>query len=140
MPDFDPVVIQKVSSAATGLCKWVRAMEVYDRIAKVVEPKRISLQAAEDSLAVMMKDLAEKQAALAEINAKLERLQQGFEDANASKTSLANQVESCQNKLQRAGKLISGLGGERTRWTDMAKSLAEQLLNVTGDVLIASGK
>ena len=76
----------------------------------------------------------------AEINAKLERLQQGFEDANAFKTSLANQVESCKNKLQRAGKLISGLGGERTRWTDMAKSLAEQLLNVTGDVLISSGK
>ena len=35
-PDFNPDIIQKVSSACEGLCKWVRAMEVYDRIAKVI--------------------------------------------------------------------------------------------------------
>ena len=34
-PDFTPEVIQKVSTACEGLCKWVRAMEVYDRVAKV---------------------------------------------------------------------------------------------------------
>ena len=138
MEDFQPAVIEKVSKAATGLCKWVRAMEVYDRIAKVVEPKRIALKEAEDSLAVMMKDLAEKQAALKEINDKIARLEQGFEDANNEKVSLANQVDGCVKKLERAGKLISGLGGERTRWTEMVKTLGEQLVNVTGDVLISS--
>ena len=34
-PDFTPEVIVKVSNACEGLCKWVRAMEVYDRVAKV---------------------------------------------------------------------------------------------------------
>ena len=34
-PDFDPAIIRKVSSAAEGLCSWVRAIEVYDRVAKV---------------------------------------------------------------------------------------------------------
>src|SRR3989442_74604 len=34
-PDFDPVKVGFASSAAEGLCRWVLAMEVYDRIAKV---------------------------------------------------------------------------------------------------------
>lgn len=34
-PDFDPSIVAKASSAAEGLCKWIQAMEVYDRVAKV---------------------------------------------------------------------------------------------------------
>ena len=39
-PAFDPEIIKKASKAAFGLCCWVRAMEVYDRVAKLVAPKR----------------------------------------------------------------------------------------------------
>lgn len=34
-PEFDPAKVAKASSAAEGLCKWILAMEVYDRVAKV---------------------------------------------------------------------------------------------------------
>ena len=34
-PEFDPDKVRTASSAAEGLCKWIRAMEVYDRVAKV---------------------------------------------------------------------------------------------------------
>ena len=34
-PDFDPEIIKNVSSACEGLCKWVRAVETYDKVAKV---------------------------------------------------------------------------------------------------------
>lgn len=34
-PEFDPVVVKNASTACEGLCKWVRAMEVYERVAKV---------------------------------------------------------------------------------------------------------
>lgn len=34
-PDFDPSKVAKASSAAEGLCKWIKAIEVYDRVAKV---------------------------------------------------------------------------------------------------------
>ena len=34
-PDFHPSLIKNVSSACEGLCSWVRAIEVYDRVAKV---------------------------------------------------------------------------------------------------------
>lgn len=38
-PEFDPAKAAKASSAAEGLCKWILAMEIYDRVAKVsIEP------------------------------------------------------------------------------------------------------
>ena len=37
-PEFDPDKVRTASSAAEGLCKWIRAMEVYDRVAKVRWP------------------------------------------------------------------------------------------------------
>ena len=39
-PEFDPAKVAKASSACEGLCKWVKAMEAYDRVAKVVAPKK----------------------------------------------------------------------------------------------------
>ena len=33
--DFKPSVVAKASSAAEGLCKWVIAMDMYDKVAKV---------------------------------------------------------------------------------------------------------
>lgn len=38
--DFKPELVGRVSGAAKSLCMWVRAMEVYGRIYRVVEPKR----------------------------------------------------------------------------------------------------
>ena len=137
-PDFQPAVIEKVSKAATGLCKWCRAMEVYDRVAKVVEPKRIALKQAEEELSVMMADLKVKQDQLKAVLDKIAELEANFKEANDNKVSLANQVDMCEKKLIRAGKLISGLGGERTRWTENVQTLGEEFTNVTGDVLVSS--
>lgn len=35
LKEFDPANVAKASSAAEGLCRWVLAMEIYDRTAKV---------------------------------------------------------------------------------------------------------
>ena len=40
-PDFDPNKVANASSAAEGLCKWVLAMEIYDRVAKVMENRHM---------------------------------------------------------------------------------------------------
>ena len=34
-PEFNPDTMRNVSSACEGLCKWVRAIEVYDGVIKV---------------------------------------------------------------------------------------------------------
>lgn len=62
--DFDPEKVKKGSVAAAGLCKWVHAMVVYNRVAKVVGPKRAALAEAESTLAQAMAQLGEKQAML----------------------------------------------------------------------------
>ena len=55
------------------------------------------------------------------------------------KKDLEDNIELCSQKLDRAEKLIFGLGGERARWSEMAVNLGSRLINITGDVLLASG-
>lgn len=60
--------MKSVSTAAEGLCKWVRAMEVYDRVVKIVAPKQERLAEAEAELAAQMDLLNEKRAQLQEVS------------------------------------------------------------------------
>uniref|UniRef100_A0A670KHQ4 Dynein axonemal heavy chain 3 n=1 Tax=Podarcis muralis TaxID=64176 RepID=A0A670KHQ4_PODMU len=138
-PDFQPAVIKNVSSACEGLCKWVRAMEVYDRVAKVVAPKRERLREAEGLLAVQMQKLNTKRAELKKVIDRLQDLNDEFEEMNNRKKELENNIEICSQKLDRAEKLISGLGGEKDRWTEAARLLGIKYTDLTGDVLLSSG-
>ena len=63
-PYFDPNLVKKVSTACEGLCKWVRAIEVYDRVIKIVSPKKAKLAEAETELARQMDKLNEKRSQL----------------------------------------------------------------------------
>ncbi|XP_017770457.1 PREDICTED: dynein heavy chain 3, axonemal-like [Nicrophorus vespilloides] len=141
MPDreFDPVVVKNVSTACEGLCKWVRAMEVYDRVIKIVAPKKASLAVAEGELAAQMETLNVKRAQLQEVSDKLQALNDEFAAETKKKKELEDQIELCSQKLDRAEKLIGGLGGEKTRWSENAKQLHGLLGNVIGDVLLSSG-
>ena len=138
-PEFDPVKVRNASSAAEGLCKWIMAMEIYDRVAKVVAPKKIKLAEAQQSLKETMEVLNAKRSELKEVEDRLASLKSQFEEKTKEKEVLEQQVDTCAKKLERAEKLIGGLGGEKDRWSLTAKSLQETYNNLTGDVLIASG-
>ncbi|XP_064167524.1 dynein axonemal heavy chain 7 [Anguilla rostrata] len=137
-PDFVPEKIRTASNAAEGLCKWVRAMESYDKVAKVVAPKKEKLAQAEGELSVAMESLQKKQAALKEVQDKLAKLEETLEANKNKKADLENQVDLCSKKLERAEQLIGGLGGEKTRWSETALNLGELYTNLTGDILISS--
>ena len=47
-------------------------------------------------------------------------------------------MDLCSKKLDRATKLIGGLGGEKTRWTEVAEKLGKDYVNLTGDVLLSA--
>ena len=68
--EFVPEVIGRVSTAAKSLCMWVRAMESYGRIYRIVEPKRQRLNKAAAVLKEKQEMLAEAQARLAEVSMK----------------------------------------------------------------------
>nr|XP_026485669.1 dynein heavy chain 3, axonemal [Vanessa tameamea] len=137
--EFDPVVIAKVSSACEGLCKWVRAMDVYDRVIKVVAPKKAALAEAEAELQAQMNTLNEKRAQLQGVLDKLQALNDEFAEMTRKKKGLEDEIELCSTKLSRAEQLIGGLGGEKARWTDLANQLQQLLSNIIGDVLLAAG-
>ncbi|XP_067302544.1 dynein axonemal heavy chain 12 [Pseudorasbora parva] len=138
-PDFDPIKVAKASSAAEGLCKWITAMEVYDRVAKVVGPKKANLIVAQESLATTMALLNQKRAELKEVEDRLASLQKTLEEKTEEKAQLEFQVDLCARKLERAEKLIGGLGGEKSRWLKAANDLQCTYDNLTGDVLISAG-
>lgn len=54
------------------------------------------------------------------------------------KQQLERDVDLCSKKLERATKLIGGLGGEKTRWTEVAEKLGKDYINLTGDVLLSA--
>lgn len=59
--------------------------------------------------------------------------------SQARKQQLEDEVALCKVKLERATKLIGGLGGEKTRWGEVAKKLSVDYTNLTGDVLLSAG-
>ena len=139
-------MIKTASAACEGLCQWVRAMDVYDRVAKVVAPKKIKLAEAEAELAVQMKKLNEKRVELQGVlgrcslllspsvayifcvspSEKLQALNDQFQAMQTKKENLETNIDLCTKKLDRAEKLIGGLGGEKDRWSQAAKELGER--------------
>ncbi|OUM67642.1 hypothetical protein PIROE2DRAFT_4933 [Piromyces sp. E2] len=137
-PDFDPNVVKNSSSAAEGLCKWVIAIEKYETVRKVVAPKQEALAKAEAELAVEMEKLNSKRAELKAVEDKMTLLQNQYDENIQKKTDLQNLIEKNTNMLIRAEKLIGGLGGETTRWTEASKKYGSLLETITGDALLAS--
>jgi len=138
-PDFQPAKIKKVSQAAFGLCNWVRAMDTYDRVVKVVRPKKAALAQAEEQLGEVQTALAAKQAELAEVEGKLAELGLQLDAAKERKKNLEVEVAVCEEKLDRAQKLIGGLGGEKARWTAAAEHLYHVNERLVGDMLLSAG-
>ena len=55
-----PEKIKTSSSAAEGLCKWVRAINNYESVARVVNPKKKQLQEWEEHLRIARESLMAK--------------------------------------------------------------------------------
>ncbi|XP_031567025.1 dynein heavy chain 2, axonemal-like, partial [Actinia tenebrosa] len=136
--DFQPEIIGRVSLAAKSLCMWVRAMEVYGRIYRVVEPKRQRLNQATQQLAEKQAILADAKAKLKEVTDRMEELKRQYDEKSAQKEELRKKAEMLEIKLDRAGKLVSGLAGERDRWEASVSILDENIGYLVGDCLIAA--
>ncbi|KOC62554.1 Dynein heavy chain 7, axonemal [Habropoda laboriosa] len=137
--NFEPKVVARASSAAEGLCKWVRAMVLYDEVAKVVAPKKAKLENAQSDYEKTIKFLNERRQMLAELTEKLRILNENLQVTLAKKIELETEVTNCRNKLIRAEKLISGLGGEKNRWLTAAANLKKSYDTLPGDILISCG-
>ena len=52
---------------------------------------------------------------------------------------MQHEVKMCTVKIERAERLIGGLGGERIRWIAVAKDLGLAYPSLTGDSLLSAG-
>ncbi|CAK9050575.1 Dynein axonemal heavy chain 1 (Axonemal beta dynein heavy chain 1) (Ciliary dynein heavy chain 1) (Heat shock regulated protein 1) (HSRF-1) (hDHC7) [Durusdinium trenchii] len=137
--DFDPAAIKKASVACEALCLWVRAMYKYHFVAKAVEPKRQLLKKAEAELAECQEKLDAAQSRLREVQSLVTVPQAEFNAAVQKQKELQDDMNLCEVKLQRAHKLINGLGGEKARWGQNVKDLNAQLGLLPGDCVVAAG-
>lgn len=67
--------VRSISTAGSGLLKWVFAMVNYNNVAKTVEPKRRKVAESEKNLRSAQKDLNRIKSELEKLN---EQLQVGF--------------------------------------------------------------
>jgi dynein heavy chain, axonemal len=138
-PNFTPEIIEKASKACKAMCMWARAMYKYHQVTLIVEPKKKQLAEAQASLDETLQVLKKAQDTLAAAEAQIAQLESSFKEANDKKEQLVNDVEQCRARLDRAVKLMGGLGGERTRWTKSCADLNTAYDNLVGDALISAG-
>ncbi|XP_019410766.1 PREDICTED: dynein heavy chain 6, axonemal [Crocodylus porosus] len=137
-PDFVPEKVEKVSKACRSMCMWVRAMDLYSRVVKEVEPKRQKFNAAKAELDATMATLREKQRKLRQVEEQIQALQDQYEKSVEEKESLARTMALTQARLTRAGKLTAALGDEQVRWEESIKNFEDEISNIIGNVFIAA--
>lgn len=137
-PGMSVEVVSKVSKAATSLCMWVHAMDVYSKVAKEVGPKRENLEKMNQKLADANAILQEKQNELRLVNDSVARLEKQCKDTVDEKDKLARDAAITEKRLVRAEKLIAGLSVEGARWKESVASLNDSILALIGDTFLAA--
>jgi dynein heavy chain len=138
-PEFLPELVAKKSNAAKSLCMWVRAMDVYARVAKNVEPKKAALKKAQDDVAAMNQALATKNKELAEVLARVKELEDKLEATLKKRDELQAQSDISTARLGRAEQLTGGLASEKVRWEASLKQLNQDKIDLTGNILLSAG-
>ncbi|XP_012153033.2 dynein heavy chain at 16F [Megachile rotundata] len=138
-PEFKPDLVARQSKACKSMCIWVRAIDGYAKIYRVVEPKRQRLQKAEGELRAIEAVVAQKQKELAEVEDKIKQLQIQYDAALDNLNKLESEMELVEARLNRSGRLTSALVDERIRWEQATLGFDKQMVNLTGDILVAAG-
>ncbi|KAA3670228.1 dynein heavy chain, axonemal, partial [Paragonimus westermani] len=137
-PEFTPEVVEKTSKACKSMCMWVRALDLYARVFRTVEPKRKRLQSANAELDIVVQKLREKQAELNAVEQKIATLQAEFDVSVAEKKKLEHRLALTTARLKRAAKLTTALADEQDRWSHSVERFQIQIGNVIGDVFVSA--
>ncbi|CAD7972922.1 unnamed protein product [Amoebophrya sp. A25] len=137
--DFKADVVKKVSNAAMSLCMWVRAMEVYGRVSREIEPKKVKLAAAEEAAAISEAALQKAKGELKIVTDKVAALRQKLFAAKRKAEQLVKDADMCQVKLGRAEELLQGLGNEAVAWEKRSAVLERSVGFLVGNIMLAAG-
>ena len=138
-PTFSLEDIRNTNKALEGICKWAQAMMKYYDLLKIVNPMRENVAKMTEELTVVRADLAQKMAKLRAVEERLAELEKNYNEQVAKEAELQAKIDDCNVKLERAEKIISGLAGEKQRWTDTVAKLTNEFELLVGNALIAAG-
>uniref|UniRef100_A0A1B6CU24 AAA+ ATPase domain-containing protein n=1 Tax=Clastoptera arizonana TaxID=38151 RepID=A0A1B6CU24_9HEMI len=137
-PEFRPELVANQSKVCKSLCTWVRAVDNYSKIFRIVDPKRKRVEVAEKELSEVMAVLRQKQQNLAEVEAQIAKLEATYDASVSEKANLEATMVLCSARLDRAGRLTMALGNEQIRWEQSVEAFKIQLINLIGDVLLSA--
>ena len=96
------------------LCKTLCLISVFFCTSQRLAEATIRLTKAQE-------DLKQAQAKLKEVEERVEDLKRQYDEKLKKKEDLRMEAEMLELKLDRAGKLVTGLAGERVRWEASAE-------------------
>ncbi|KAJ3347122.1 Dynein heavy chain 6, axonemal [Entophlyctis luteolus] len=137
-PSFNPEAVERVSKACKSMCMWVIAMDIYSRVYKEVLPKKKRLEEAQATLEITREKLAEKTAALQEVEDQLNQLKNTYEASIRSKRQLSDKMDETTRRLTRASKLTEALADEQVRWAESVESLTVQIDALVGNMFLCA--
>ena len=137
MEDYNMGTAKRVCSDVAGLLCWTKAMGFFFGVNKNVLPLKINLAIQEARYQKAMSDLNNAELMLAKKEMELKKVQLMYAIAVKEKQKLTAEAGACKKKMSAASTLISGLGGEKNRWTNQSKEFREQIIRLIGDTLLA---
>ncbi|CAG9467054.1 unnamed protein product [Pedinophyceae sp. YPF-701] len=137
-PQFTPQQVSSHSRAAMSMCLWVRAMETYAEVLKVVAPKRAKLHEADRNLLEIEESLQKQRDTLEGLNERVEDLQASLESTEKEMRHLQEQVDMTNARLRRAGVLTASLGVEAERWTREDQDIRDRMSRLPGDIFLCA--
>ena len=138
-PDKSKSNLAAMDTCARAMYRWLLAIDMYEKVAKNIAPKRESLAKAEADYQESLEQLNKKKDNLREAQDKLKNVHDDLTQKKQKKAELENEVDLCTRKLERAEQLITGFGGEREKWAETTLKLEKKLNQLTGDILLAVG-
>ena len=136
--DYHMEMAKRVCGDVAGLLSWTRAMAFFFSVNKEVLPLKANLALQEVRLSAAMAELAKAEAILMDKEAALNLVTSQYDTAMADKKRLTEQAAVCRRKMGIAASLISGLSGEKLRWTLQCRAFKEQISRLVGDAILAT--
>ena len=137
-PDLTPDKIVSKSSAASGLCEWMRNIVEYHNIVLKVRPLQEKLDEANARLQEAKESLAKSQEIVTSLEAQLQKLMNEYEKAAAEKAQIEEEQREIVQSLDLAERLVNGLKDEKIRWTASIEEKNKRRGSLVGDVLLAA--
>jgi dynein heavy chain len=135
--NFNPDFVGKKSVPAGQLCKWVLALDSYQKVFKNIVPKKEKLAIVSKQAGEAKATLDEKLALVKEVKDKVAALQAHADQLNSEKAALEAQINRDRNRMSRAEKLVVLLKDEGIRWDLTVKDLEIQINKLVGDVFLS---